>query len=358
MSDARSDDTLALFRESVRGLLERRWPAERALELAADPAAVARMWDEAVAQGWVDPGAAGADAGSGAGTAALLVVVEELGRAACPLPLVDTALVAAPALAAAPPGVAPPPHLPPPALAVALGDAGGERGGGAVEVRDAGNGAAVSGRVRFVEGLPLARRLLVVGHPGPQVALVDLDAPRVTVTATPGLAVPAQADITVGAVSAAAWEVGDATVAEMARLGRLGCSARALGAATRAFDLALEHARTRQQFGSPIGRFQAIQHRLADCGILLDATRLLIDRAGRSRDQGRAGWPDDAAAAAAFAGPSLRRVAREAQHVLAGVGYIEEHEAPRHFRRVHADTLRYGGAAAGRAGLAGALLDR
>ena len=38
--------------------------------------------------------------------------------------------------------------------------------------------------------------------------------------------------------------------------------------------------------------------------------------------------------------------------------YIEEHVAPRHFRRVHADTLRYGGAAAGRSGLAGGLLDR
>ena len=355
MSDVRGDDTLVLFRDSVRGLLERRWPPARALELSADPAAVARMWDEAVAQGWVDAGdAAGPEPGGAGGTLALLVVIEELGAAACPLPLVDSALLVAPARAAGPPGLLAD-HR---ALAAGRGEGGGDRNGGRVEVRDDGGRTTVSGRLRYVEGLPQARRLLLAAHPGPQLAVVDLDAGGVVVTPTPGLAVPPLAEVGLDAAPAVAWEVGDGLIAEMALLGRLGCSARALGAAGRAFELALEHARTRQQFGSPIGRFQAIQHRLADCRILLDGSRLLLERAARSRDRGSPAWVAEAAAATAFAGPSLRRVAREVQHVLAGVGYIEEHEAPRHFRRVHADTLRYGGAGVAREELAAGLLDR
>lgn len=352
MSHAHGDDTLVLFRESVRGLLERRWPAERALELGADAEAVGRMWDEAAAQGWVDLGRAdGSETAPVGTTLAALVVVEELGRAACPLPMVDTVLVAGPALAAGPGAAAGEP------LAAALGEAGGERGGGGVRVDARGEGAVARGRVRFVEGIPPARRLLVTGGPGPQLALVELDGPGVSVAPTAGLAVPPLSEIRLEGAPVVAWEVDDGVLTEMARLGRLGCSARALGAAARSFELALEHAGTRQQFGSPIGRFQAIQHRLADAAILLDATRLLVERAARARDEGRAEWADDASAATAFAGPALRRVAREAQHVLAGVGYIEEHEAPRHFRRVHADTLRFGGAPAGRAELARHVLD-
>ena len=355
MRHAGSDDTLVLFRDSVRGMLQRRWPPDRALELSADSVALSRMWDDAVAQGWVDAvRTADPEAAPVGATLAALVVAEELGRAACPLPLVDTVLVAAPALATAPVGAIGADQP----LAAGLGEtSGGGRGGGGVRIDSGGNGATVTGRVRFVEGLPLARHLLVAGDPGLQIALVDVDAVGVSVTATPGLAVPAVADVRLDGAPAITWEVGDDVVAEMARLGRLGCSARALGAATRAFELALDHAGSRQQFGSPIGRFQAIQHRLADAAMLVDAARLLLERAARARDQARPGWAENVAAAAAFAAPALRRVAREAQHVLAGVGYMEEHEAPRHFRRVNADTLRYGGGPAGRAELAAHLLD-
>jgi alkylation response protein AidB-like acyl-CoA dehydrogenase len=144
---------------------------------------------------------------------------------------------------------------------------------------------------------------------------------------------------------------------DMQGLLRLGCIARALGAAGRSFELAVDHARTRQQFGSPIGHFQAVQHRLSDGAIALDASRLLLRRAAAARDSGEPRWRDAADAACAYAAPALRRVTRDAQHVLAGVGYMEEHEAPRHFRRVFADTVRFGGAAAARARLGAASLE-
>jgi hypothetical protein len=44
----------------------------------------------------------------------------------------------------------------------------------------------------------------------------------------------------------------------------------------------------------------------------------------------------------AFAGPALRRVSLETQHTFGAIGYAEEHEAPRHFKRVHLDTIALG----------------
>jgi len=349
------EGALDLLRQSARGLLERRWPPDRALELASRPGALASLWSEATTLGWADLGRPGSEGGM----AAALVVLEEVGRAACPLPVLGS-LLAVRAVGSAPNEEELSGALPAGTFAAALGEETGERGAGGATTRtdDDRTQFRIRGRLRFVEGMPLCSRLLVLARPGPLLAVVDAAASEVSATPTPGLAVPELYDVVLDNVAAlAAWEVDAGVVRDLALTGRLACTARALGAAQRSFDLAMEHARTRHQFGSPIGRFQAVQHRLADCLTLLDGSRLLVERAGRARDAGRPSWRSDAAAATAFAAPALRRVVREAQHVLAGVGYIEEHEAPRHFRRVHADTLRFGGAAAGRAELAGATLD-
>ena len=63
-------------------------------------------------------------------------------------------------------------------------------------------------------------------------------------------------------------------------------------------------------------------------------------------------WRVFAAAALAFAGPALRTVSIETHRALGAIGYAEEHEAPRHFRRVHADLARFGGVRSARAALA------
>jgi alkylation response protein AidB-like acyl-CoA dehydrogenase len=73
------------------------------------------------------------------------------------------------------------------------------------------------------------------------------------------------------------------------------------------------------------------------------------------------GLPDRAYylnAALAFGGPALRQASLETHHAFGAIGYAEEHEAPRHFRRVHLDTLLLGGARHARRALAAHLLDR
>src|SRR5436190_1482936 len=145
-------------------------------------------------------------------------------------------------------------------------------------------------------------------------------------------------------------------LADVAAIARLCCAGRALGSAQRAFDLAVDHAKVRKQFGQLIGQFQAVQHKLANCLIGLDGARLALDCAGETRDNGNPDWRIFAASALAFAGPALRAVSIETQRALGAIGYAEEHEAPRHFRRVHADLARFGGVGRARAELADFLL--
>jgi alkylation response protein AidB-like acyl-CoA dehydrogenase len=133
--------------------------------------------------------------------------------------------------------------------------------------------------------------------------------------------------------------------------------ARAHGAARRAFGLAVEYARERHQFGQPIGKFQAIQHKLANGLIALEGVRLILDHAASLHDFGDRNWRYFADCAIAYGGDALRRVSLETQHTFGAVGYAEEHEAAQHFKRVHLDTIALGGAPDARRRLASYLLD-
>jgi acyl-CoA dehydrogenase len=120
--------------------------------------------------------------------------------------------------------------------------------------------------------------------------------------------------------------------------------------------MAVEHSKVRKQFGQFIGQFQAIQHKLANCLISLDGARMTLETAATARDGGNPDWRTFASSALAFAGPALRTVSIESHRALGAIGYAEEHEAPRHFRRVHADLARFGGVQRARAELAEFLL--
>jgi alkylation response protein AidB-like acyl-CoA dehydrogenase len=100
-----------------------------------------------------------------------------------------------------------------------------------------------------------------------------------------------------------------------------------------------------------------VQHKLANNFIALEGVRLTLGRAAESFDLGQAQWRYFASAAVAFGAASLRQASLETHHVFGAIGYAEEHEAPRHFRRVHSDLLALGGAAQARRELAASLLD-
>jgi alkylation response protein AidB-like acyl-CoA dehydrogenase len=344
------DEERAMLRDAVRGLLDDAWPAAGAVERAADPEAVAAVWRVLAAQGLA---ALGTDPAEG-GVREIGVVMEALGAAGCPAPMLGAALTnLALAGAGAPPadlldalnrGEA--------RVALAFGPLDPDPGAGRLERTPAG----FDGTLRFVEGAVGATHLVAALDEG-TLALLDLAAPGVTVTPTRALGTAGLAEVAYRDAPARAVAVPPPRLRDLLAVARLLVAIRAHGAARRAFDMAVAYAKERRQFGQPIGRFQAIQHKLANVLIALEGVRLTCAHAAARHDLGDPDWRYFAAAASAHASPALRQASLETHHAFGAIGYAEEHEAPRHFRRVHLDAAALGGWREARREVAAHLLD-
>jgi alkylation response protein AidB-like acyl-CoA dehydrogenase len=113
--------------------------------------------------------------------------------------------------------------------------------------------------------------------------------------------------------------------------GRIGIAAQALGIAQAAYDIAREYALQRRAFGHRIADFQAIQQKLADMSMEIDAARLLIYRAAWLKQQGRR-HTEEGAKAKLFASEMARRQTGEAIQILGGYGYTKEFPVERYYR--------------------------
>lgn len=108
-------------------------------------------------------------------------------------------------------------------------------------------------------------------------------------------------------------------------------AAQSLGTAQGAFDLARDFARSREQFGKPIIRHQAIAHMLVDMQLSIDAARLMTQRAALLLDAGLR-CSAEAAGAKILASEAATRVASQAMQVLGGSSYIVESGVERFYR--------------------------
>ena len=113
--------------------------------------------------------------------------------------------------------------------------------------------------------------------------------------------------------------------------GRIGIAAQAVGIAQAAYEVALAYAQEREAFGQPIANFQAIQHKLANMSMEIDAARLLVYRAAWLKDQGRP-HTEAGAKAKLFASEMARHQTAEAIQVLGGYGYTKEFPVERYYR--------------------------
>ncbi len=281
---------LAAFDDAVKGVLEKHWGDAT----AAASASLDDLWPAAVAQGWFELGDAGA-------LDYALSVSRQLGRAACPLPLLDGY-----------------------AATELLSDIGVASGDVRVVV--------CSDPHSPIEAGDATTHALVVPNAGGRAEL------RTIVNTRPlrGLAVPAWSRVTCGA-AVTGLDIDSAGAERVLVLVRLGKAARALAAAEFAHELAIEHAKIRTQFGKAIGTFGAVQQRIAQCQIDIRSANLLVEGAVTAV----AARTDEAVLSAEIAIAHIAAMAPKVQlgahHTLAAMGYFEEHPAPWLFRRVHAD---------------------
>ncbi len=113
--------------------------------------------------------------------------------------------------------------------------------------------------------------------------------------------------------------------------GRISVAAMGVGLAQGAYDLAYRYAKEREQFGKPIGKFQAVGFKLADMATEIEAGRQLVYKAAWLKDQGRP-FAHEAAMAKLYTGLLSNRAANDALQIHGGYGYMDEYAISRFYR--------------------------
>ena len=123
--------------------------------------------------------------------------------------------------------------------------------------------------------------------------------------------------------------------------GRISIAALSIGMAQGAYDAALKYSKLRKQFGRPISEFQAIQHKLVDMAVDIDAARLLHYRAAWMLDRGLR-VTRESAMAKLFASEAAVRIAGEAVQIHGGYGFIKDYPVEKFYRDVKLCTIGEG----------------
>jgi alkylation response protein AidB-like acyl-CoA dehydrogenase len=324
-----SDDQLAL-RAGARELLDAqassaRLRAHTETGVGFDTA----LWSAMADQGWLGIEVAEAQGGVGLGAVEVAVLCEELGRHAAPAPFVSTVLaidalrgagedawidrlVSGDALACvAWDATAPVPYAPSADIAVVITDDG-------VYVME------IDDRPRRQPAMDLTRELGWLAYD------------------------PARAR-RLGGV--------DARTRLLDR-GAVFCAADMLGSASRALDLAVEHAKDRVQFGRPIGSFQAVKHRCADMLVDVEGMRSTVYWAAWCIGAGDPEASVAASTAKTWCSDASKRVMSSALQVHGGIGFTWEHDLHFFMKRAQLDQLAFGDASAHRARLTALLRPR
>ncbi|HYW41730.1 MAG TPA: acyl-CoA dehydrogenase family protein [Bryobacteraceae bacterium] len=123
--------------------------------------------------------------------------------------------------------------------------------------------------------------------------------------------------------------------------GRISIAALSIGMAQGAYDAALRYSKLRKQFGRPISEFQAIQHKLVDMAVDIDAARLLNYRAAWKLDRGMR-VTRESSMAKLFASEAAVRIAGEAVQIHGGYGFIKDYPVEKFYRDVKLCTIGEG----------------
>jgi alkylation response protein AidB-like acyl-CoA dehydrogenase len=319
MRFAFTDDQLAL-RDAVRELLAKECDPSvvRAAWDAAPGCLDRKVWDQLAAMGALHVLVPEAEGGLGLGFCSLVLVLEESGRAALPHPLVETAAVAAPLLGA---GVAD--RLVSAAMDGAAAPCGADAD--AVLVGDGGGLWLVSSddlRCEPLTAVDRARRLARVTRPDGAGELLSDD--------------PAE-------------------VAAAAERGTLGAAAQLVGLGHVMLERTVDYVKQRQQFGVPVGSFQAVKHHLADALKELSFAAPAVYRAAWSLDHDSPSRSRDVAMAKALASDAALFAGRQALQCHGAIGYTVEYDLHLYLKRTWALARAWGDAASHRRRVAAAL---
>ena len=337
------------LRAQVRRLLDKELPLDRILAWSGDPQPLDRaLWKRTAELGWPGITVPEAHGGLGLGCEDLIVVLEEMGKTLAPLPLLSTDAAVA-ALRELGSEAQQAEHLP----GIAAGDVvatlavleeSDVLAPEAIAARASTQGGSVQldGTKLFVPDAQHADRILVAAREGDGVSLfvVPADAPGVRVTPLvvvdptkpagevrlEGVRLPASARL---GAPGAGWPA----LARVLDRMTIGLAAEMVGAADAALAMAVAYAKMRQQFGSPIGRFQGVKHRCAELLVDVESARSLVYYGAWAAEHDPAQAASYAAMAKGAAADALDAAGEECIQIHGAIGYTWECHAHLFYKR-------------------------
>jgi alkylation response protein AidB-like acyl-CoA dehydrogenase len=338
-----------LLRGTARAFLDQHVTAAVVRALWDDPRGERDdLWKELARLGWLGLALPEAHGGSALGMVETAIVLEELGRVAFPGPYLET-VVAAHGIQAAGTPAQQARWLP--AIAggaakatVALLDAELDWRPEATATRaePAPDGVRLTGVKQWVPWAHVADLLLVPARSpeGLSLFLVEAGVDGLDVSAVPAMD-PGMRWSTVrleGVRVGHGARLGEAGAAAgvldgLLRRGGAGAAAMMLGAARRCLDMSVEYAKVREQFGQPIGSFQAIRHRCAEMLLEVENAHAATYYAAWALDADPEGGAMAASVAKAYVSEAARKVCGEAIQVHGGIGFTWEYDLHLYFKR-------------------------
>ncbi|UCH28422.1 MAG: acyl-CoA/acyl-ACP dehydrogenase [Myxococcales bacterium] len=348
------NDEQKMLSKTAHEFIRERAPAARIRTFrdSRDPLGFSRdLWNEMAELGWLGLQIPEEYDGLGLGFFDLCVVLEQSGRELMPEPFISTLLLGTQALLlggtdeqkkALLPGIAAGEVL----LALAY-----EEAGSPVYAKRHGNGFALSGKKAHVLDGHVADRIIVsaaTSDGGTTLFLVDPSQEGVSMTRQHridglGSAIVTLDDVSVGPEAVVGTiDKGAALLGQVFDRAAAGSAAQMLGASEQAFDDTIEYIKEREQFGVPIGSFQALQHRAVAVFTEIALTRSVVLAAARAIDEAPDDIPRLASLAKAMASETFLHAAKEAIQMHGGIGVTDEHDIGFYVKRAHAAYVTFG----------------
>jgi alkylation response protein AidB-like acyl-CoA dehydrogenase len=349
-----------LLKNTARDFLEKECPETLVREMEEDEKGYSPdLWKKMAEQGWQGLLVPENYGGAGFGYLDLIVLIEEFGRALVPGPFISTAVGGVLPLLEGGSDDQKSKYLPQIAsgnaiwtLAFTEPSARFDAEGVALEVKEDGGDVVLNGTKLFIRDANVADFMTVVGRkPGSKgedgitLVIVDAKASGITETSLKTIAADKQSEVKFENVRVPKENViagGWATLKKVQRKATIIECAYLVGLAQMDFEISVQYAKDRIQFGRPIGSFQAIQHKAADMVTDVDGSRFIMYRAAWSVDQDEADADQYVHMAKAWVSEATRRVVAHGQQIHGGIGFTKDYKVQLYFRRQKAAELAWG----------------
>jgi alkylation response protein AidB-like acyl-CoA dehydrogenase len=347
------NDEQQMLQAAARDFLASRLNSEKIRALAeSEDAFSADLWREMSDLNWPGLMISAQYGGQELGTVELAVLMEQLGYALVPGPILSATLAGL-ALDTAGTDEQKERYLEP----LAMGEKRGtlallDAGAGwtpediTLEPERSNGGYTLNGEKLFVLDAATAD-LLFVGAKGDRLFIVERDAPGVAITPTPTIdGTRKQYAVKLEGVKVAEDAVfgGDGALAPARDRAYTALAAELTGVAQRTMEMAVQYAKERKQFDRPIGAYQAVSHRCAQMLLETEGARSTTYYAAWAADNEPDKAPLAASMAKAYASDAGPRVAGSSLQVHGGIGFTWEHDLHLWFKRANADAAMLGDA--------------